>query len=156
MDSGAVQSEVHENDEHYPHIVVSEQGIYESHLEASCIIFEFEDIFINVPMVFFIIIFFVSSSTSNFLDVVTHGAEEDHFDEEKKSVLNKVKAKAKKIKDTIKKHGHQVLDRGHVYNNEDQHTLDDHDLDEDDEMAEDPQVHKTPSMFFSKSSAIRG
>lgn len=53
MDSGAVQSEVHENDEHYPHIVVSEQGIYESHLEAtSCIIFE--GIFINVPMMFFL------------------------------------------------------------------------------------------------------
>ncbi|KAG4998244.1 hypothetical protein AAZX31_10G223200 [Glycine max] len=100
MDSGVVQSEVHENDEHYPHIVASEQ--------------------------------------------VTHGAEEDHFDEEKKSVLNKVKAKAKKIKDTIKKHGHQVLDRGHVYNNEDQHTLDDDDLEEDEEMAEDPQVHETP------------
>ncbi|KAJ1376532.1 putative low-temperature-induced 65 kDa protein [Sesbania bispinosa] len=35
---------------------------------------------------------------------VTHGAEEHHSDFEKKSVLNKVKAKAKKIKDTIKKH----------------------------------------------------
>ncbi|RDY12793.1 Low-temperature-induced 65 kDa protein [Mucuna pruriens] len=99
MDSRVIQSQVHENDEHYPRIVASEQ--------------------------------------------VTHGAEEHHFDHEKKSVLNKVKAKAKKIKDTIKKRGHQVLDRGHEYNNEDQHTLD-HDLDDDEEMAQDPQVHQTP------------
>lgn len=53
MDSRVVQSVVHENDEHYPHIVALEQGIYESHLEAtSCIIFE--GIFINVPMMFFL------------------------------------------------------------------------------------------------------
>ncbi|KAK7391383.1 hypothetical protein VNO78_19799 [Psophocarpus tetragonolobus] len=73
---------------------------------------------------------------------VTHSAEEQHFDHEKRSVLNKVKAKAKKIKDTIKKHGNQVLDRGHEYNNEDQHTLDDHDFDE--EMTEDPRVYERP------------
>ncbi|TKY51292.1 Low-temperature-induced 65 kDa protein [Spatholobus suberectus] len=75
---------------------------------------------------------------------VTHGEEELHFDREKKSVLNKAKAKAKKIKDTIKKHGRQVLDRGSECNNEDQHTLDDHDLDEDEDTHEDPQVHETP------------
>jgi len=79
---------------------------------------------------------------------VTHSEEEDHYDDEKKSVLNKVKAKAKKIKNTIKKHGHQVLDRGRERNNEDQH-IDDGDLDED----EDIRVPNTPSRFFSKSSA---
>ncbi|XP_027935490.1 low-temperature-induced 65 kDa protein-like [Vigna unguiculata] len=100
MDSRVVRSEVHENDENYPHIVPSEQ--------------------------------------------VTHGEEEQHFDHEKKSVLNKVKVKAKKIKDTIKKHGHQVLDRGREYNNEDQHNLDDDDLDEDEDTDKDTQVPETP------------
>ncbi|KAL2324527.1 hypothetical protein Fmac_023585 [Flemingia macrophylla] len=99
MDSRLVQNEVHENDEHFPHIDASQQ--------------------------------------------VTHGAEEQHLDNEKKSVLNKVKAKAKKIKNTIKKHGHQVLDRGHEYNNKDQDRLDDHESDEDEEMAEGPQVYET-------------
>ncbi|XP_027365854.1 low-temperature-induced 65 kDa protein [Abrus precatorius] len=108
MDSRVVQSQVNENDENYPHTVVSQQ--------------------------------------------VTHGAEDQHFDPEKKSVLNKVKAKAKKIKDTIKKHGHQVLDRGHEYNNEDQHTLDDHDLDEDEKVGEDPKVHETP---IHESEAVK-
>ncbi|CAJ1977066.1 unnamed protein product [Sphenostylis stenocarpa] len=75
---------------------------------------------------------------------VTHGEEEQHFDHEKKSVLNKVKAKAMKIKDSIKKHGHQVLDGSREYNNEDQHHLDDHDIDEDKDMDEDTQVHETP------------
>lgn len=89
----------------------------------------------------------------NFFDVVTHGEEDKHFNHEKKSVLNKVKVKAKKIKDTIKKHGHQVLDRGREYDNEDQHNLDDADLDEDEDTDKGTQVHETPSMFFSKSSA---
>ncbi|KAG2401563.1 Low-temperature-induced protein [Vigna angularis] len=78
------------------------------------------------------------------LEQVTHGEEDQHFDHEKKSVLNKVKVKAKKIKDTIKKHGHQVLDRGREYNNEDQHNLDDDDLDEDEDTDKDTQVHETP------------
>ncbi|KAK7279955.1 hypothetical protein RJT34_25017 [Clitoria ternatea] len=79
---------------------------------------------------------------------VPQGAEENQFDIEKKSVLTKVKAKAKKIKDSIKKHGHQALDHGHENNNEDQHTPDDddddHDLDDDEEMAEEQEIHETP------------
>jgi len=83
---------------------------------------------------------------------VTHSEEEEHYNDEKKSVLNKVKAKAKKIKDRIKKHGHQVLD-GNRECNEDQHNLDDNDLNEDEDMNEDTQVPETPSRFFSKLSA---
>ena len=51
---------------------------------------------------------------------------------EKKSVLKKVKEKAKKIKETLTKHGH------------------DHDEEEveDEEMEEDPEVHGAPSMLF--------
>ncbi|KAJ1391056.1 putative low-temperature-induced 65 kDa protein [Sesbania bispinosa] len=79
---------------------------------------------------------------------VTHGAEEHHSDFEKKSVLNKVKAKAKKIKDTIKKHGQHVLDHGHDNNNEDQHIPHDHDLDED----KDPDVHGSP---INESEAVK-
>ncbi|KAK7313880.1 hypothetical protein VNO77_39083 [Canavalia gladiata] len=73
---------------------------------------------------------------------VTNGVEDPQSDREKKSVLllNKVKTKAKKIKDTIKKCGHQVLDRGNGNNNKDQHILDDHDLDDDEQMAQDPKV----------------
>ncbi|XP_014512923.1 low-temperature-induced 65 kDa protein isoform X2 [Vigna radiata var. radiata] len=78
------------------------------------------------------------------LEQVTHGEEDKHFNHEKKSVLNKVKVKAKKIKDTIKKHGHQVLDRGREYDNEDQHNLDDADLDEDEDTDKGTQVHETP------------
>lgn len=77
---------------------------------------------------------------------VTHGAEEEHHssDHEKKSVLNKVKAKARKIKDTIKKHGQHVVDHGNGHNNENQHSHDDGDLDEDNEMVEDTEVHEAP------------
>ncbi|GAU15430.1 hypothetical protein TSUD_44670 [Trifolium subterraneum] len=77
---------------------------------------------------------------------VTHGVEENQSsDHEKKSVLNKVKAKAKKIKDTIKKHGQQVLDTGNGHNNENQHTSnDDGDLDEDKEIVQDREVHQVP------------
>ena len=81
---------------------------------------------------------------------MTLGAEENYSpDHEKKSVLNKVKAKAKKIKDTIKKHGQQVIDHGNGHNNEIQHTPDDVDLDEDKQLVQDPQDHQAPSMFFS-------
>ncbi|XP_061369533.1 low-temperature-induced 65 kDa protein-like isoform X2 [Gastrolobium bilobum] len=106
MDSRVVESQVHENDEHHPYNVASQQ--------------------------------------------VAHGAEEPHSDHEKKSVLNKVKAKAKKIKDTIKKQGQHVLDHGHEYNNEDQHIPDDHDLDEDEETVEDPEVQGAP-MYESEA-----
>jgi hypothetical protein len=57
-----------------------------------------------------------------------------------------VKAKAKKIKDTIKKHGQQVLDNGNGHNNEIQHTPDDDDYKE---IVQDREVDQVPSMFFS-------
>lgn len=82
---------------------------------------------------------------------MAHGKEEHHDGHEKKSVLKKVKAKAKKIKNTLTKHGHQ--EHGHdQYHYEDQHIPDDHDLDEEDdydeELVQDPEVHGAPSIFF--------
>ena len=75
---------------------------------------------------------------------VAHGTEEHHEGHEKKSVLKKVKAKAKKIKDTITKHGHHD-DHEHGHGHEHQHIPDDHDLDEeDDEDLQDPEIHGAP------------
>ncbi|XP_045810387.1 low-temperature-induced 65 kDa protein-like [Trifolium pratense] len=78
---------------------------------------------------------------------VTHGTVEHHDDHEKKSVLKKVKAKAKKIKDTITKHGHHDdHEQGHghdQYHYENQHIPDDHDLDEEDDV-HDPEIHGAP------------
>ncbi|PRQ60091.1 hypothetical protein RchiOBHm_Chr1g0377331 [Rosa chinensis] len=65
------------------------------------------------------------------------GEDEDHH--EKKSVLKKVKAKARKLKETITGHSH------HGHEHEGHHTPDDHDLDEeDDEEVDDPEVHGAP------------
>lgn len=77
---------------------------------------------------------------------MTHGAE-PHPDHEKKSVMNMVKAKARKMKDAIKKQGQTFLDQGDGRGNEG-------DLVEDKEMVEDPDVHEAPSMYFSTLSAI--
>ncbi|XP_050385537.1 low-temperature-induced 65 kDa protein-like isoform X2 [Argentina anserina] len=63
------------------------------------------------------------------------GEEEEHH--EKKSVLNKVKAKAKKLKETIKGHHHD-------HDQEGQQTPDDHDPDEEDDEDDDPEVHGVP------------
>ncbi|KAI3432077.1 uncharacterized protein J3R85_007458 [Psidium guajava] len=75
--------------------------------------------------------------------VVEGGDTEQHH--EKKSVLKKVKAKAKKLKDTIAKHGH---DHGHDHDHPERHVPDDHDLDEEDdeeeEVVEDPEIHGAP------------
>ncbi|KAL0299519.1 UNVERIFIED_CONTAM: Low-temperature-induced protein [Sesamum radiatum] len=60
---------------------------------------------------------------------------------EKKSVLKKVKEKAKKIKDTMKKHGH-----GHDHASEE-------DDDESEEMVTDPDVHGAP---MYESAVITG
>ncbi|XP_030449086.1 low-temperature-induced 65 kDa protein-like [Syzygium oleosum] len=72
---------------------------------------------------------------------VEGGHNEHHH--EKKSVLKKVKAKAKKLKDTITKHG-----RGHSYDHPEGHVPDDHDLDEEDdedeEVVGDPEIHGAP------------
>jgi hypothetical protein len=70
---------------------------------------------------------------------------EDEHAHERKSVIKKVKAKAKKIKDTLKKHGHHD-EHDHDYQRADHHIPDhDHDLDEEDdddeEIIEDPEVH---------------
>ncbi|WJX66543.1 hypothetical protein P8452_51093 [Trifolium repens] len=78
---------------------------------------------------------------------VAHGTEEHHDDHEKKSVLKKVKAKAKKIKDTITKHGHHDdNEHGHGHDQyHNQHIPDDHDLDEeDDEDVHDAEIHGAP------------
>jgi len=91
---------------------------------------------------------------SNFgwMYIVAHGTVEHHDEHEKKSVLKKVKAKAKKIKDTITKHGHHDdHEQGHghdQYQYENQHIPDDHDLDEEDEVDEDPEIHGAPSNLF--------
>lgn len=65
-----------------------------------------------------------------------------------------MKAKAKKIKDTIKKHGHghnhdQEYHEGHI---PDDHDLDEEDDEEEDEIVQDPEVHGAPSMLAFNSS----
>ncbi|KAL0403139.1 UNVERIFIED_CONTAM: Low-temperature-induced protein [Sesamum radiatum] len=70
---------------------------------------------------------------------------------EKKSVLKKVKDKAKKIKDTIKKHGHgheHQVDHQRGVNREQGY----HEEDHKQEMVDDPEVHGAP---MYESSAIR-
>ncbi|XP_010273089.1 PREDICTED: low-temperature-induced 65 kDa protein-like isoform X2 [Nelumbo nucifera] len=77
---------------------------------------------------------------------VIEGEDEHH---EKKSVLKKVKAKAKKIKDTlgIKKHGN-----GHDYDHD--HDDDDDDDDEVEEDEQDTEVHKEPPIYESIADRI--
>ena len=83
-----------------------------------------------------IVYFFSVCSNMSFSVSATEG--EDHH--EKKSVLKKVKDKAKKIKDTITKHGHGQHhdEHGQEFDEED---------DEDEEMAEEPVVQGGQSMF---------
>ncbi|XP_076939214.1 low-temperature-induced 65 kDa protein-like [Bidens hawaiensis] len=70
-----------------------------------------------------------------------HHTGHDHYEDEhhgeKKSVIKKVKEKAKKIKNTITKHGHGHGDHEH-------HHHDDEDDDDDEETVEDPEVHGAP------------
>ncbi|KAI3758634.1 hypothetical protein L6452_06201 [Arctium lappa] len=68
---------------------------------------------------------------------IGHDYDEDEHHAEKKFVIKKVKEKAKKIKNTITKHGH-----GH--GGDDHHHHDDDD-DDDEEMEQDPEVHGAPS-----------
>ncbi|KAL8240844.1 hypothetical protein R6Q59_014199 [Mikania micrantha] len=69
-----------------------------------------------------------------------HDHNEDEHHGEKKSVIKKVKEKAKKIKSTITKHGH-----GHDGHDHHHHDLnDDDDDDYIDESVEDPEVHGAP------------
>lgn len=74
--------------------------------------------------------------------------DEGEHHHEKKSVLKKVKAKAKKIKDTIKKHGH-----GHEHEHEhDDHHNEEYEDEDEEEMDEDPEIHGAP---VYESAAIR-
>ncbi|KAL8519344.1 hypothetical protein ACS0TY_010324 [Phlomoides rotata] len=82
------------------------------------------------------------------------GGEEEQHHGEKKSVLKKVKDKARKIKDTIKKHGHGHDDegghrRGDIYQ---QGFEEEEDDDEEEEVDNDPEVHGAP---IYESSAVR-
>ncbi|GKG33934.1 low-temperature-induced 65 kDa protein-like protein isoform X2, partial [Tanacetum coccineum] len=61
--------------------------------------------------------------------------EDEHH--EKKSVIKKVKEKAKKLKNKITHHGH-----GHEHDDEDDED------DDDDETVEDPEVHGAPSKYY--------
>jgi hypothetical protein len=92
------------------------------------------------------------------LDAValTHGPEEPTNSEpesepEKKSVMSRVKAKAIKVRDSIKKHGQNVFDHGSGHDTETQHTPDDDDGDlvEDKQMVQDQKNRQVSSMFFS-------
>ncbi|KAI3769585.1 hypothetical protein L6452_00694 [Arctium lappa] len=65
---------------------------------------------------------------------IGHDYDEYEHHAKKKSVIKKVKEKAKKIKNTITKHGH-----GH--GGDDHH----HHDDDDEEMEQDPQDHGAPS-----------
>ncbi|KAL5568030.1 hypothetical protein UlMin_024605 [Ulmus minor] len=83
---------------------------------------------------------------------VVEGEDEQHH--EKRSVFTKVKDRARKIKDTITKHGH---DQEHDDPNQHHHEGD-HDLDEEDDDDEvegrvaDPEIHGAP---VYDSSAVR-
>lgn len=71
------------------------------------------------------------------------GDHEHHH--QKKSVLKKVKDKAKKIKHTIQKHGghgQEQHEHEHGHDHEEEE-------DEDEEMFEDPEIHGAPSMFHN-------
>ncbi|PIN17140.1 hypothetical protein CDL12_10198 [Handroanthus impetiginosus] len=78
-------------------------------------------------------------------DPHTTGEGEHHG--EKKSVLKKVKEKAKKIKDTMKKHGH-----GHG-THEHEHDYPRTSEEEDEEMVDDPEIHGAP---MYESAVITG
>jgi len=87
---------------------------------------------------------------------LTHGPEEPTNSEpepdqlEKKSVMSRVKAKARKVRDSIKKHGQNVFDHGSEHDTETQHTPDDDgDLDEDKPIVQDQKYREVSSMFFS-------
>lgn len=96
---------------------------------------------------------------------MTHDAEEHNsIEPEKKSVMSRVKAKARKIKNSITGHGQQAPDQTSGHNTEIQHTLeddeedddDDGDLDEGKENVQEPlRHHHAPSMFFFTFFAIR-
>ncbi|KEH43709.1 low-temperature-induced 65 kDa protein [Medicago truncatula] len=80
---------------------------------------------------------------------LTHGPEEPTNSEpepEKKSVMSRVKAKARKVRDSIKKHGQNVFDHGSGHDTETQHIPDDDgDLDEDKPIVQDQKNREVPN-----------
>ncbi|XP_058769784.1 uncharacterized protein LOC131643551 isoform X2 [Vicia villosa] len=83
--------------------------------------------------------------------VVTHDAEE-HTEPEKKSVMSRVKARARKIKNSITGHSPQTPDQTSGHDSEIQHATeddddedDDGDLDEGKENVQEPLGHKAPN-----------
>ncbi|XWS37832.1 hypothetical protein CRYUN_Cryun19dG0079200 [Craigia yunnanensis] len=90
-----------------------------------------------------------------------HGEGGDEHHHEKKSVMEKVnsKAKAKKIKDMIKKHGHDHNhDHDHDHDYHEGNVPDEYDLDEEDEdeeeIVDDPGVQGAPTMLPIYESAV--
>ncbi|WCJ36642.1 CAP160 protein [Euphorbia peplus] len=83
------------------------------------------------------------------------GEDENEHHHEKKSVLKKVKDKAKKIKDTLKLHGqgHHDHDEHVVHDAPDDHDLDEED-DEDEEMANDPEIHGASGLSSTIRSSV--
>ncbi|KAL9686365.1 hypothetical protein QQ045_023822 [Rhodiola kirilowii] len=85
-------------------------------------------------------------------NMINDGDHQDEQHGEKKSVLEKVKAKARKIKETIKKHGHlhdEQQDQQRGYDPEF-----DEDEDESDELEEAPEVHGAP--IYESQEAMVG
>lgn len=76
--------------------------------------------------------------------------EEQDVGHEKKSVLMKVKDKAKKIKSKItpKHHAHDGHDHDHQYHNHHGAQSDEEDYDEGESIEPDPEVHGAPSEYF--------
>ncbi|GKC94706.1 low-temperature-induced 65 kDa protein-like protein [Tanacetum coccineum] len=81
-------------------------------------------------------------------DALTHATGHDHNEDEhheKKSVIKKVKEKAKKLKNKITHHGH-----GHEHDDEDDED------DDDDETVEDPEVHGAPMYDSARVGQLGG
>ncbi|KAI3720682.1 hypothetical protein L2E82_31673 [Cichorium intybus] len=85
-----------------------------------------------------------------------HNSGQDYNEEhhgEKKSVIKKVKEKAKKLKNTITKHGHGHGDHDHHHHDD---VEDDDDDDDDEEMEKDPEVHGAPMYDSARVVGLGG
>lgn len=84
------------------------------------------------------------------------GEEEQDVGHEKKSVVMKVKDKAKKIKSKItpKHHAHDGHDHDHQYHNDHGAQSDEEDYDESESIEPDPEVHGAPSEYFFNNFLI--
>ncbi|GAU15429.1 hypothetical protein TSUD_44660, partial [Trifolium subterraneum] len=91
-----------------------------------------------------------SQNIEPYPETLTHGPEEP-TEPEKKSVMSRVKAKARKVRDSIKKHTGQQVNTNEIQDTPD----DDGDLDEEDEeIVQDPQVQQVPIGGASLTTAI--